>query len=408
MTEPKSPPGLRGATVAFIFVSLVLSMLSLGMVIPVLPKLVEKFLGGDTARAAEVFGLFSTAWALMQFLSTPVHGALSDRFGRRPMLLASNIGLGFDYILMALAPSLIWLFAGRIISGIAAASISTSFAYIADVTPPEQRSVKFGLLSAAIAIGFVLGPALGGVLGAIDPRLPFWVAAGFSLANALYGVFVLPESLPPERRSPLIWRNANPLGSLRLLRSDPVLRGLAGVNFIANLAFVALTSTFVLYTSYRFGWSEDAVGIALGVFGLSLVIVQMGFVRLLVKRVGERNLMLAGYLLGAAGFVTMGLASNNTVAWVSIPLAALWGFSGPTMQALMSRKVSASQQGALQGANGSMVGIAQFIGPSIFTQTFAYFIGTGLSWNLPGMPYLLAAFLFVISAALAWRVTRPR
>jgi DHA1 family tetracycline resistance protein-like MFS transporter len=408
MTEPKSPPGLRGATVAFIFVSLVLSMLSLGMVIPVLPKLVEKFLGGDTARAAEVFGLFSTAWALMQFLSTPVHGALSDRFGRRPMLLASNIGLGFDYILMALAPNLIWLFAGRIISGIASASISTSFAYIADVTPSEQRSVKFGLLSAAIAIGFVLGPALGGVLGAIDPRLPFWVAAGFSLANALYGIFVLPESLPPERRSPLIWRNANPLGSLRLLRSDPVLRGLAGVNFIANLAFVALTSTFVLYTSYRFGWSEDAVGIALGVFGLSLVIVQMGFVRLLVKRVGERNLMLAGYLLGAAGFIVMGLADNYAVAWVSIPLAALWGFSGPTMQALMSHKVSASQQGALQGANGSMVGIAQFIGPGIFTQTFAYFIGAGRGWNLPGMPYLLAAFLFVISAALAWRVTRPR
>jgi DHA1 family tetracycline resistance protein-like MFS transporter len=268
--------------------------------------------------------------------------------------------------------------------------------------------VKFGLLSAAIAIGFVLGPALGGVLGAIDPRLPFWVAASFSLANALYGIFVLPESLPPERRSPLIWRNANPLGSLRLLRSDPVLRGLAGVNFIANLAFVALTSTFVLYTSYRFGWSEDAVGIALGVFGLSLVIVQMGFVRLLVKRVGERNLMLAGYLLGAAGFIVMGLADNYAVAWVSIPLAALWGFSGPTMQALMSHKVSASQQGALQGANGSMVGIAQFIGPGIFTQTFAYFIGAGRGWNLPGMPYLLAAFLFVISAALAWRVTRPR
>jgi DHA1 family tetracycline resistance protein-like MFS transporter len=344
----------------------------------------------------------------MQFLSTPVHGALSDRFGRRPMLLASNIGLGLDYILMALAPSLIWLFAGRIISGIASASISTSFAYIADVTPSEQRSVKFGLLSAAIAIGFVLGPALGGVLGAIDPRLPFWVAAALSLANALYGLFVLPESLPPERRSPLIWRNANPLGSLRLLRSDPVLRGLASVNFIANLAFVALTSTFVLYTSYRFGWDEGAVGIALGVFGLSLVVVQMGFVRFLVKSVGERNLMLAGYLLGAAGFITMGLANNNMIAWASIPLSALWGLSGPTMQALMSRKVSASQQGALQGANGSMVGIAQFIGPGIFTQTFAYFIGAGRGWNLPGMPYLFAAFLFVISAVLAWRVTRPR
>jgi DHA1 family tetracycline resistance protein-like MFS transporter len=408
MTEPESTPGLRGATVAFIFVSLVLSMLSLGMIIPVLPKLVEKFLNGDTARAAEVFGLFSTAWALMQFLSTPVHGALSDRFGRRPMLLASNIGLGLDYILMALAPSLIWLFVGRIISGIASTSISTSFAYIADVTPPEQRSVKFGLLSAAIAIGFVLGPALGGVLGAIDPRLPFWVAAALSLANVLYGLFVLPESLPPERRSPLIWRNANPLGSLRLLRSDPVLRGLASVNFVANLAFVALTSTFVLYTSHRFGWDEGTVGIALGVFGLSLVMAQMGFVRLLVKSVGERNLMLAGYLLGAAGFITMGLANNNMIAWASIPLSALWGLSGPTMQALMSRKVSALQQGALQGANGSMVGIAQFIGPSIFTQTFAYFIGAGRGWNLPGMPYLLAAFLFVISAALAWHVTRPR
>src|SRR5262245_47429817 len=217
----------RKAAFAFVFVTILLDMLAIGMIIPVLPKLVESFLAGDTARASEIFGLFGTVWALMQFVFSPVQGALSDRFGRRPVILISNFGLGLDYIVMALAPSLSWLFVGRVISGITAASISTSYAYVADVTPADERAARFGLLGAAFGVGFVLGPALGGLAGAVDPRLPFWIAAGLSLANALYGLLVLPESLPPERRAPFAWRRANPVGALALLRSQSALIGLA-------------------------------------------------------------------------------------------------------------------------------------------------------------------------------------
>ncbi len=243
--------GPRRAAFAFIFVTVLLDMLALGMVMPVLPKLVEGFVGGDTERASRIFGVFGTAWALMQFLFSPAQGSLSDRFGRRPVVLLSNFGLGLDYILMALAPTLGWLFAGRVISGITAASISTSFAYIADITPAEKRSARFGLLGAAFGLGFVVGPALGGMLGAWGPRLPFWTAATLSLLNGLYGLFILPESLPRDRRTPFNWRRANPVGSLTLLRSHPRLFGLAGANFLAYVAHNALPTTFVLYAGYR-------------------------------------------------------------------------------------------------------------------------------------------------------------
>src|SRR5215831_15340973 len=221
-------PAPRGAAFIFVFITVLLDMLALGIVVPVLPKLVVDFLAGDTARAAEIYGLFGTAWALMQFLISPLHGALSDRFGRRPLILISNFGLGLDYILMALAPNLWWLFVGRVISGITSASIATAYAYVADVTPPKQRAARFGLLGVAFGVGFVLGPALGGLAGGVDPRLPFWIAAVLSLANALYGLLVLPESLAPARRAPFLWRRANPLGALALLRSQRQLLGLAG------------------------------------------------------------------------------------------------------------------------------------------------------------------------------------
>ena len=239
------------AAQAFIFVTVALDVLAMGIVIPVLPKLVEAFLGGNTARAAEVFGVFGTVWSLMQFVCSPVLGVLSDRFGRRPVILLSNFGLGFDYILMALAPTVRWLFVGRVISGITGASFTTAGAYIADVTPPEKRAAGFGMIGAAWGLGFVLGPALGGLLGEVSPRLPFWVAAGMTLLNAMYGLFVLPESLPPERRRAFSWRRANPVGSLTLLRSHHELFGLAGVNILYFLAHQALPSVFVLYTGYR-------------------------------------------------------------------------------------------------------------------------------------------------------------
>jgi DHA1 family tetracycline resistance protein-like MFS transporter len=374
-------------------------------VIPVLPKLVESFLGGDTGRASKVFGLFGTVWALMQFVFSPVLGALSDRYGRRPIVLLSNLGLGLDYIVMALAPTLTLLFVGRVISGISAASISTGYAYIADVTPPEKRAASFGLMGAAFGLGFILGPALGGLIGAIDPRAPFWVAAGMSLLNAMYGLLVLPESLPKERRAAFRWQRANPVGSLILLRSHRELLGLAAVNFLTNLAHVVLPSTTVLYATWRYGWDNRVMGLTLAAVGVCAVIVQVGVIGPFVKWLGERGALLVGLIAGAAGFSIYGVAETAPVFWAGIPVMALWGLSGAALQGLMTRRVSPSEQGQLQGANASVQGIANLIGPTIFTLTFAYFIGAGRDWLLPGAPFLLAALMLVAATVLAWRVT---
>ena len=283
----------RRAAVAFIFVTVLIDMLSFGIIIPVLPHLIIELVGGSIARAAVWASGFGTAFMLMQFLFSPIQGALSDRFGRRAVILISCCGLGADFIVMALAPMLWLLFIGRAISGICAASFTTANAYIADITPREKRSAAFGLLGAAFGLGFIIGPALGGFLGHIWIRLPFWVAAGLSLANFCYGLFVLPESLPVERRSRrLEWQHANPLGSLVLLKRYPQVFSLAVVFFLISLAQYSLNATFVLYTDYRFGWGIKTVGLALGLVGLCTAIVQAGLVRPLAPRLGDRRLML--------------------------------------------------------------------------------------------------------------------
>ena len=378
------------------------------MIIPVMPKLVASFLGNDTARAAKIFGIFGTIWALMQFIFSPLLGALSDRFGRRKIILLSNFGLGFDYVLMALAPTLGWLFVGRVISGITAASIPTAFAYIADVTPAEKRAGAFGMVGGAFGLGFVLGPAAGGWLGSVDPRLPFWVAAGLSLANAIYGVFVLPESLPRERRSAFDLRKANPVGSLKLLRSHHELLGLAGVAFLTNLAHEVLPSVFVLYAGHRYGWNERDVGFMLAAVGVCAAIVQGGLVRPVIARLGERGTLMLGLAFGAAGFAIYGLAPTGLIVCFGIPVLMLWGLAGPAAQGLMSRRVSPSEQGQLQGAQSSLRGISGLIGPGLFTLTFAAFIGPWREWNMPGAAFLLAALLLAMAVPLAWRVTRTR
>ena len=408
MPEPDHTATPRRAALVFIFITVVLDMLALGMIVPVLPKLVEDFVGGNTARAAEIYGLFGTVWALMQFVFSPVLGALSDRFGRRPVILLSNFGLGLDYIVMALAPDVGWLFVGRVISGITSASTSTAYAYIADVAPPEKRAAGFGMLSAAFGLGFVVGPAIGGVLGNIDPRLPFWVAAGFSFLNYMYGLLVLPESLSMERRERFSWRRANPMGSLKLLRSHRELFGLAIVNFIGSIAHEALPTTFVLYAMYRYGWNERTVGLAIAAVGVCSAVVGAGLVEPVVARFGERRAMLAGLLFGAAGFTIYGLAATGAVFWAALPVNALWGLSGPPMQGMMTRHVGSSEQGQLQGALSSLRGIAFMIGPLVFTNVFASFIGANRDWRLPGAPYLLAALMIAGSMAMAWQVTRSR
>jgi MFS transporter, DHA1 family, tetracycline resistance protein len=399
---PSADVPRRGA-VSFIFITILLDTLALGVVIPVLPKLIESFAGNDTANAARIFGLFGTAWALMQFFFSPILGGLSDRFGRRPVVLLSNFGLAADYVLMALAPSLSWLFVGRVISGITSASISTAFAYIADVTAPEQRAAVFGKIGVAFGAGFILGPALGGLLGGFDPRLPFWVAAGLGFANGLYGLLILPESLPKERRSPFRWKNANPLGALHLLVSDRVLTGLSLANFFAQIAHVVLPSTFVLYATYRYGWDTTTVGGTLALVGLCAMVVQGIAIGPIVRRFGERRALILGLACGAAGFFIFGAAPTGHLFWFGIPVMALWGIAGAATQALTTQRVAADQQGQLQGATSSVQSLSQLIGPFLFTLTFAYFIGTQAPFKLTGAPFFLAAALLVLALVIAIR-----
>jgi MFS transporter, DHA1 family, tetracycline resistance protein len=399
-----SPSTVKKAAVAFIFITVMLDILALGMIIPVLPGLVESFQGGDTALAARTLGVFGTVWAVMQFFASPVLGSLSDHYGRRPVVLLSNFGLGFDYMLMAWAPTLRWLFIGRVISGITAASIPTAFAYIADVTPPERRAKAFGLIGAAFGIGFIIGPALGGLLSLAGPRLPFWVAAGFSLANAMYGLFVLPESLPPERRAKFSLIRANPLGSLALLRSHHQLMGFATVHFLYNLAHQSLQNAFVLYVGYRYGWTSAQVGWALTVVGVSSAIVQAGLVGPVVGRLGERRALLLGLTAGAIGFTIYGLAPAGWMFIAGIPIMSLWGFYGPSAQGFMTRRVGHSEQGRLQGALNSIMGITGILGPAVFTTVLAAAIGSHRDWNLPGAPFLLSAALLVLAAVIASKV----
>jgi DHA1 family tetracycline resistance protein-like MFS transporter len=388
----------RRAALGFIFITVLLDMLSFGMVAPLLPKLISDFLNGNTARASEYIGMFTTTWALMQFVFAPVLGLLSDRFGRRPVVLLSNFGLALDYFVMAVAPSIGWLFLGRVLSGITSASIPTATAYISDVTAPEKRSTAFGA-------GFILGPAVGGWLGNHNPRLPFWVAGVGSLLNFCYGVFVLPESLPPERRQPrLQWKNANPVGALRLLRSHAELLGLATVNFLGYVAHEVYVTVFVLYVIYRYAWNPRMIGISLALVGVTSMVAYAS-VGPIVARFGERRTLLTGLACAALGFALFGW-SSPVVFLLAIPINAYWSLAGSTSQSLMTQHVSPSEQGELQGALASLRGVGMLIGPGLFSLTFAYFIAP--EHHLPGAPWYLASLLILISLAIAWVVAKDR
>lgn len=391
----------------FIFVTVLLDVLALGLIIPVLPKLVMGMLGGDSQVAARVLGLFGFTWAAMQFIFSPILGALSDRFGRRPVILFSNFGLGLNYLLAVAAPSVQWLLVTRVISGIASASMTTAGAYIADVTPPEERAATFGLLGAAFGIGFVVGPSLGGILGGIDTHLPFWVAGGLSLANGLYGLFVLPESLPSDKRTPFHWGKANAWGSLTLLRSQPQLTGLALVSFLVNLAHEVWPATFVLFADYRFKWSVTTIGLTLGAMGVGMAVVQGLLVRPFVRQQGERRALYVGLALGAIGFAGFGLAPSGAWFWASIPIMSFLGLAGAAVQGIMTRRVAVTEQGRLQGALGSLRSFGGLIGPFLYTSVFAAAIARPDGIDVPGAAFLLASVLLMIGGVLAYRVT-PR
>jgi DHA1 family tetracycline resistance protein-like MFS transporter len=406
------PPTLAAprhrAALNFIFVTVMLDMLAFGIIIPVLPHLIVQLIGGSISQAAVWAGAFATLFMLMQFVFSPVQGTLSDRFGRRTVILISSFGLGIDFIVMALAPVLWLLFLGRAVSGVCAASFSTANAYIADITPKEKRAAAFGTLGAAFGIGFIIGPALGGFLGHLHIRLPFWVAAGLSLINFCYGWFVLPESLPKEKRSARFdWRHANPFGAVVLLRRYPQVFGLATVFFLINLAQFSLNSTYVLYTDYRYGWGPQAVGYTLGLVGLCSGLVQAVLVRRLMPQLGERRMILAGLALCVVGYLFFGLASVAWVFLLGIPFLCLGGLSGPPAQAMMTHQVDPHEQGRLQGALTSLASLAGIFGPALFANLFALFISDHAPvQHLPGAAFVLAAALLLAAGLIAMQVTR--
>ncbi len=396
----KSAPG-RKAGFGFIFAVALMNSISFGIMIPILPNLVKQFTGGDTASAAEWGVVFGVCWGVMQFICGPILGLMSDRWGRRPVLLISLFGLAVDFLFMAFAPSLWWLFLGRILNGMTAASFSTANAYLVDVTEPGERAKVFGWMSSAFSFGFIFGPAIGGVLGEIDLRVPFLAAAALTTINWLYGLFILPESLPPEKRVKTFdWSKANPLGSLKLLRSKPGLLGLAGVGFLFQFSHTVLPSIFVLYAGYRYGWSTSTLGYTFLATGIAGVIVQSLLIGPVVKRIGERNAVLLGAAAGVIGFIWYGWAPTGITYLLAVPIFAFTGFLMPGLQGLMTRRVAPHEQGQLQGANQSLMGVASILGPLLFGTVFAWSIRHE-AVHLPGLAIFLSAGLLVLAFLLA-------
>jgi len=395
----------RKAVLAFIFVTALLDIMAMGIIIPVFPALIEEFTGSN-AEAGWINGVFVALWAGMQFVASPVVGSLSDQHGRRPVILLSCLGLAADYVLMALAPNLWWLAVGRIIAGVTSSSFTTVFAYMADITPPEGRARAYGLIGAAFSAGFVLGPMIGGFLGEISPRAPFWFAAGLSGVAFLYGLLILPESLKLESRMAFAWGRANPFGAMRLLASHPELGGLAAVTFLLYFAHHVFSAVFVLYAGYRYGWGAWEVGAVLALAGTLDMIVQGVLVGPVAKRFGDRAVMVFGLFGGAVGIACMGLAPTGLLFTLAMFPNALWGLAMPTSQALMTRLVSESEQGQLQGATMSVASVAGIISPMVFGAVYAFTLNDGSWLPYSGTAFLLSALVLLAAAMIGWVVAR--
>lgn len=395
----------RNAAIIFILITALLDVMSMGIVIPVLPRLIETLSGSDAA-AGMWNGLFVALWAGMQFICSPIIGSLSDRFGRRPVILISVAGLAIDYVLMALAPNLWWLALGRVLAGITSSSFTATFAYMADITPPEGRAKGYGLIGAAFSAGFVAGPLIGGVLGEISHRAPFWVAAALSTIAFLYGLFVLPESLAADKRMAFSWHRANPFGALRLLRSHPELSNLAVGNFLLYFSHHIFSAIFVLYAGDRYGWGAWQVGALLALVGLLDMGVQGLLVGPVVKRLGDRATMVTGLCFGAIGVAAMGLAPTGLFFVAAMFPNALWGLAMPTVQSLMTQHVSESEQGQLQGANNSVGAIAGIISPLFFGAVYSVSVGPKPALPHIGSAFLIAAAILALAALIGRRAGR--
>lgn len=392
---------------AFILVTLFIDILGIGIIVPILPVLIREFLGGNNAQAAVYYGVIISTYATMQFLCAPVLGALSDRYGRRPVILVSLFGLGTDYLIQGWAPSIGWLFLGRIIAGIMGASITTANAYIADVSTPQTRAQNFGFVGAAFGLGFIFGPVLGGLLGAISLRLPFFVAAGLALVNWLYGFFVLPESLAPEHRSTVSWWKMNPLASLRRLGTYPLVAGLAVAFLFATMAQRGLENVWILYTGFRYGWDLLTNGLTLGLVGVMAVLVQGLLIKPIVARIGERRSITLGLTVSTLAFLAYGLASQGWMVPVVIVFGALAGVALPTIQGLVAGTVLPSEQGKIHAAFTSLTSLTAIFSPLIFTAgLFSFFTSAAAPVILPGAPFFLGSLLFLVSLGLLVRLFR--
>jgi len=392
--------------IAFIAVTLLLDTIGFGLIIPVLPRLLVSITETTVSRAAIYGGYLAFLYAAMQFLCAPILGGLSDRFGRRPVLLYSIGSLGIDYIIMGLAPTLGWLLVGRSISGMAGASFTPAYAYVADISPPERRAQNFGVISAMFGLGLIIGPAIGGLLGHFGPRAPFFAAATLSLLNFTYGIFVLPESLPPERRRAFEWRRANPFGTFRQMQKHPVVLGLLGALFLWMVANQVFPSTWSFYTKLRFGWSEAMIGASLALVGGVMVASQMSWLRFSVPRLGERRVALLGITMATIGYA--GFASA-TRGWMMFAWLATWFFGAivfPVTNALMSHRIAPEAQGELQGAVAGLASLAAIVGPLLLTQLFGHFTAPNAPVHLPGAAFLAASLLALICLMIYWRATR--
>lgn len=388
----------RKAAITFILITLFIDILGIGIVIPVLPDLIKEFVGGSTSIAGRYVGIIGASYALMQFIFAPVMGALSDRFGRRPVLLAALFGLGVDFLIQGMAPNVRWLFFGRILAGIMGASFSTANAYIADISTAETRAKNFGLVGVMFGLGFICGPFLGGLLGHYHTRLPFFVSAALALINWLYGYFILPESLPPEKRAPLVLSKANPFGSLALLRSYPIVAGLSIAFAMMSLAQRGLENVWVLFTSFQFGWDKLTNGLALGLVGLMAAIVQGGMIRPIVARFGERRTVVIGLVISSLAFLGYSLAGSDWMVFIIIVFGAFGGITGPSIQSIVAASVDSSNQGKIQGALTSLMSLTSIVAPLLFTAgVFSYFTSDAARFQWPGAPFFLGSILLFLS-----------
>lgn len=404
MDQPAQPK--REAALGFIFITLLIDITGFGIVIPVFPDLIKHLINGNLSDAARYGGWLTFAYSVMQFLFAPVLGNLSDKYGRRPVLLGSLLGFGIDYIFLAFAPSIWWLFVGRIIAGITGASFTTASAYIADVSTPEKRAQNFGIIGAAFGLGFIIGPVLGGILGAVDVKLPFLAAAALALLNAAYGYFILPESLAKENRRPFEWRRANPMGSLTQLKKYPAISGLIVSLILIYIAAHAVQSTWTYFTMERFKWTKTMVGISLSFVGLLSGLVQGLLIRITIPKLGQKKSIAIGLLLYSVGLFLFSIANQSWMMFAILIPYCLGGIAGPAIQGLISNQIPPNEQGELQGGLTSLMSVTSIIGPPLMTTLFAWFTGKNAPVQFPGAPFLMGAILMLVSTVLAVRSFR--